>query len=611
MIKIKPSIFSILILLQFTLAQSSYSQFTKLHDFAGSPDGKTALSDFFFDGTYLYGSTQLGGINNVGTIYKIKTDGTGYVKLFDFSDTIGKFPRGTFSFDGLYLYGTTTQGGIYGFGTIYKIKPDGTGHSKLMDFDGIFPGPTYLWGGLVYDGTYLYGCSGNGGISSYGTVFKIKPDGSDYQTLFDFNGLVNGKYPRGLYCNNGFLYGTTYSGGMHDGGVLFKIKTDGTNFTKLFTFDQGVSGINPLATLIYDGTYLYGSTVYGYYGSGTIFKIKPDGSDFSIVYAFTGPNGAYPYSTLILEGGYLYGTTNNGGIHNSGTVFKIKPDGSNFLKIFDFDYGTSSGSGPSCALYKDGPFLYGTNTFAGANNFGAIFKLCNPQVVASSTSMAICEGDSITLSGSGADVYYWSGGVTDGVPFSPAASTTYILSGMIGSCIAYDTLNIVVHSPVVNLTAYDPICTYSQDLALSGGTPTGGYYSGPHVSGNTFNADNAGIGSFLITYNFTDVNNCSNSDTASIQVISCTDVNTIEYSKNLSVFPNPFNNSVSFRIANGIILKNASMEIYDSLGEIVYSLKNITEYEFHIYRNNLSSGIYFYHFINDNNLSSSGKLVVD
>src|SRR4051812_41444036 len=38
------------------------------------------------DGAF-YGTTQLGGNDNVGTIFKVSTDGTGYTVLYSFSNT--------------------------------------------------------------------------------------------------------------------------------------------------------------------------------------------------------------------------------------------------------------------------------------------------------------------------------------------------------------------------------------------------------------------------------------------------------------------------------------------------------------------------------------------
>ena len=52
----------------------------------------------------------------------------------------------------------------------------------------------------------------------------------------------------------------------------------------------------------------------------------------------------------------------------------------------------------------------------------------DPQVDAG-VDVDVCNGDNITLSGSGADTYAWSGGVTDGVAFGPTVSAYYYVTG--------------------------------------------------------------------------------------------------------------------------------------------------------------------------------------
>jgi uncharacterized repeat protein (TIGR03803 family) len=101
-------------------------------------------SSLIYDGTFLYGMTSWGGTNGDGTIFKIKPDGTGSVKLFDFNKTInGSQPNGSLISDGTFLYGMTFRGGTNDVGTTFKIKPDGTSYVKLLDFDGTTTGSVY------------------------------------------------------------------------------------------------------------------------------------------------------------------------------------------------------------------------------------------------------------------------------------------------------------------------------------------------------------------------------------------------------------------------------------------------------------------------------------
>ncbi|MGC8823978.1 MAG: gliding motility-associated C-terminal domain-containing protein [Bacteroidales bacterium] len=66
-----------------------------------------------------------------------------------------------------------------------------------------------------------------------------------------------------------------------------------------------------------------------------------------------------------------------------------------------------------------------------------------------------------------------------------------------------------------------PQCANSTTYTLSGGSPAGGVYSGPGVSGTNFNASaSGGPGTKVITYTYTDSNGCSNSATNTIDVMA-------------------------------------------------------------------------------------------
>jgi len=351
------------------------AQYTKLLDFAGTTNGKNPLNSLISDGTFLYGMTYEGGTNNLGTIFKIKPDGTGYFKLLDFAGiSNGSNPVGPLLLDGGMLYGLTAYGGINGVGTMFKIMPDGTGYNKLLDFAGPSNG-SYPFGSLVSDGVFLYGMTYTGGINDMGTLFKIMPDGTGYTKLLDLAGTTNGSYPQGyLIFNGGFLFGMTAFGGANDMGTIFKIMPDGTMYSKLLDFDGASNGKAPLGYLISDGTFLYGMTSEGGSGNlGCLFKIMPDGTGYSKLLDFTGAtNGGNPYGSLIAEGGMLYGMTTFGGTNNMGVIFKILSNGTGYAKVLDFS--GADGNNPIGTLISDGTFLYGMAYQGGTNNFGAIFK---------------------------------------------------------------------------------------------------------------------------------------------------------------------------------------------------------------------------------------------
>ncbi|OFX39079.1 MAG: hypothetical protein A2X08_03785 [Bacteroidetes bacterium GWA2_32_17] len=414
-----------------------FGQYTKLLDFAGATNGSNPYGDLMYDGTFLYGMTAGGGTStnctgNCGVIFKIKPDGTGDTVLLNFtSATNGSSPTGSLISDGTFLYGMTGFGGINNNGTIFKIKPDGTGYVKLLDFNNTNGG--YPRGSLISDGTFLYGMTELGGTYNKGTIFKIKSDGTGYVKLLDFNGTSNGSKPQGSLISDGtFLYGMTELGGTNDYGVLFKIKHDGTGGNVLLNF-TGSNGYNPYGSLISDGTFLYGMTLFGGTNyAGNIFKIKLDGTGFINLLNFSnGANGNVLYGSLIFDGTFLYGMTTQGGTSSAcnygcGVLFKIKPDGTGFVKLLDFS-GEANGAEPYGSLISDGTFLYGMTYFGGTNNRGTIFKYCTLAIDSINATMVSCYGGNngtATVNVSGGlppYTYLWS---------TTPAQTTQIVTGL-------------------------------------------------------------------------------------------------------------------------------------------------------------------------------------
>ena len=318
--------------------------FIKLLDFANVSNGSRPEGDLLYDGTFLYGMTTYGGTNNSGTIFKIMTDGTGFEKLHDFlGGTDGNQPHGSLVYDGTSLYGMTILGGTSGVGTLFKIMPNGTGYSKLIDFSGASNG-MLPYGSLLYNGYFLYGMTYAGGTNDLGVIFKIMPDGNGFAKIFDFTVTLNGSRPyyTSLISDGTFLYGMTREGGTSNGGTIFKILTDGTGFVKLYDFP--ISSIsNPFGSLIYDGTFLYGMTSGlgggGVTQEGSIFKIMTNGTGFTTLQTLLGgSDGRYPLGSLIYIGTSIYGMTFNGGTNASGILFKYSglP-----LRVADFNNNTS------------------------------------------------------------------------------------------------------------------------------------------------------------------------------------------------------------------------------------------------------------------------------
>ena len=108
-----------------------------LYSFTGGSDGDMPVGGLVqgADGNF-YGTTQWGGTNDSGTVFKITTNGT-FTSLYSFRGSDNAYPAIgpaaglVLGADGNF-YGTTYSGGAYldqsGFsqGTVFKITPDGT-----------------------------------------------------------------------------------------------------------------------------------------------------------------------------------------------------------------------------------------------------------------------------------------------------------------------------------------------------------------------------------------------------------------------------------------------------------------------------------------------------
>jgi uncharacterized repeat protein (TIGR03803 family) len=220
-------------------------------------------------------------------------------------------------------------------GTVYKMKTDGTGFALLHIFQGGVSDGSYPYAALVLDGSgILYGTTHNGGASDKGTVFKLATSGSGFALVHSFAGGVDdGAYSEAplILDATGFLYGTTLNGGAAGlgQGTVFKLKTDGTSFALVHAFMGGASdGANPFYSATQgSGGVLYGTTFNGGTGSeGTVFQVKTDGSGFALLHSFTGgaSDGAFPYASVVQgSSGNLYGTAPIGGFGNDGIVYKI------------------------------------------------------------------------------------------------------------------------------------------------------------------------------------------------------------------------------------------------------------------------------------------------
>jgi uncharacterized repeat protein (TIGR03803 family) len=203
-------------------------------------DGPLTLAT---DGKF-YGVTNVGGTSNRGTVFSVTT--TGVLKtIFNFVDATGSLPYGPImqSADGNF-YGTASAGGSLGGGVVYKLTSAGV-YTVLHNFDSTTRSLGFLPTTGVVQGsdTFLYGVTAGGGAHLDGTIFKIKPDGSGFADIFDFDGTKGSiPYSQPLLHTNGKIYGQTNSGGSHNDGVIYSLAAGLKSFIQPVPLKQAKVG---------------------------------------------------------------------------------------------------------------------------------------------------------------------------------------------------------------------------------------------------------------------------------------------------------------------------------------------------------------------------------
>jgi uncharacterized repeat protein (TIGR03803 family) len=312
--------------------------FSTLHTFVGT-DGANPIGALIADASgNLYGTTSQGGTGALaaGTIFKLAPPahpGGLWIETVLYTFTGGT--DGGRPYAGLIrdsagnLYGTTNVGGAFNHGTVFRLDTAGK-ETVLHSFSGS-PDGAYPYAGLIRDNAgNLYSTTNDGGAFNSGTIFRLDTRGKE-TVLHSFNGTTDGAHPSaGLTLDGaGNLCGTANQGGTGQEGTIFKLSKTG-QFTVLHGFTQRVQGTNPAAGVVLGPTgSFYGATSQGgnLDDDGTVFELNLSTGSFTLLHTFASGNfGNYPYTGLILDpAGNIYGATESGGTGQRGLIYKIVP----------------------------------------------------------------------------------------------------------------------------------------------------------------------------------------------------------------------------------------------------------------------------------------------
>ena len=181
---------------------------------------------------------------------------------------------------------------------------------------------------------------------------------------------------------------------------------------------------------------------------------------------------------------------------------------------YAWDNGVTDGQ-----AFVPGTTLTYTVTGTDANNCqntDQVTVTVNPlPLVNAGSDQTICAGTSVTLSGLGALSYAWDNGISNGIAFVPAATTTYTVTGTdANNCQNTDQVTVTVNPlPIVNAGADQTVCA-GTSVTLSGSGAVNYTWDNGVTDGQAF------VPGATLTYTLTgtDANNCQNTDQVTVTV---------------------------------------------------------------------------------------------
>jgi len=191
-----------------------------------------------------------------------------------------------------------------------------------------------------------------------------------------------------------------------------------------------------------------------------------------------------------------------------------------------------------------------------------------PQLFVSNDT-AICAGESVLLTASGASGYSWNTGSTASFLFiSPSSQTSYTVTAANGNCFVTDSMEIFVNTlPIANAGTNSTITPGSTIVLSASG---GGSYSWYPSAGLNCTTCNDPMASPVISTKYylliIDANGCTNLDSVIITV----DDRCGEFYIPNAFSPNDDGQNDIYFIKGNNCIKELRFTIYDRWGEIVF-----------------------------------------
>ncbi len=257
--------------------------------------------------------------------------------------------------------------------------------------------------------------------------------------------------------------------------------------------------------------------------------------------------------------------------------------------------------------------LASTYTVTGTDNNGckntAVANVgVNPlPVISISGNQVVCAGQTTTLTANGALSYAWSNNTNGAnLVIAPLPGYNYAVTGTdANGCKNNATTSFIVNTlPIVSVVSNNELICIGQSATLSASGALSYFWNNNAAGANIVVTPTANTG---YTVNGVDNNNCASTAMITQKVSECTGIQgRTSSNEGAVIYPNP--NKGVF----GVDIKShqgLSIEIYNALGEVVYS--SALEPGHNTVRLDTNKGLFFYVTKNQHEITGSGKIVIE
>jgi hypothetical protein len=271
------------------------------------------------DDNVIYGTTRF-SLAGGGTLFAYSLNDYSFKFIKDFNPTdVQEIHIKFIADDVLWLYSNVS---LTDLGSIFSIKTDGTGFKKVFndtDFTkGQNPVDFCFYNDNIYIACYNGGGNlypdGTGAFGSGGCFIRVSSDGSGYENLVK-GGDDKGTQPQSIIIRENKLFGLFANSGSNQkvGGQFFRSNLNGTSYDSL-----GALSRRSLTRMLSTDSLIYGISF------SQVFGINPFNGEIRIFdeLLFEPDFGYDMVTNPVLLNGSVYLAAQQGGPDNGGTILK-------------------------------------------------------------------------------------------------------------------------------------------------------------------------------------------------------------------------------------------------------------------------------------------------